>query len=71
MIFLNLFFLLLAVLVALYGVLVFVSLVAAQIRHGNKIGFAVGFMSLLISAFTLTIGVLGIIVNANLVFASF
>ena len=67
---LHLFFLLLAVLVTLYGVLVFLSLVAAQIKHGNSIGFSVGFLSLFISAFTLTLGVLGIIANANLVFAN-
>lgn len=68
MVILHLFFLLLAVLVALYGLLVFTSLVTAQIRHGNNLGFGVGFTALLISAFTITLGVLGIIVNGNLVF---
>lgn len=70
MIIVNFLFVLLAVLVTLYGVLVFLSLVAAQIKHGHQVGFSVGFLALLISAVALTFGPLAIWGNVSALLAN-
>lgn len=70
MTFVYLIFLLLSVMLTLYGIMTFISLVAAYIKHGRLVGFALGVIALAISSVALIGGTYGIWRYSTLAFMS-